>query len=88
MTRMFLSSEAGTHVSLAVLSNGALIQADIALVAIGAQPTVDWLQDSGLTLQNGIVCDEYSEAAPGIYAVGDVAALEERPVQSWRKRGV
>jgi 3-phenylpropionate/trans-cinnamate dioxygenase ferredoxin reductase component len=55
------------------LQDGYLLPADVVLVAIGAQPTVSWLEGSGLTLQNGIVCNAFCEAAPDIYAAGDVA---------------
>jgi NADPH-dependent 2,4-dienoyl-CoA reductase/sulfur reductase-like enzyme len=56
------------------LQDGSLLPADVVLVAIGASPTVDWLAGSGLLLQNGIVCDTFCAAAPGIYAAGDVAS--------------
>ncbi|HEX4203719.1 MAG TPA: FAD-dependent oxidoreductase [Ktedonobacteraceae bacterium] len=55
------------------LQDGTMLPADVMLVAIGAQPNVGWLEGSGLTLQNGIVCNAFCEAAPGIYAAGDVA---------------
>jgi NADPH-dependent 2,4-dienoyl-CoA reductase/sulfur reductase-like enzyme len=42
-------------------------------VAIGSTPATDWLAGSGLTLQDGIACDAYCCAAPGVYAAGDVA---------------
>lgn len=55
------------------LQDGSTLPADVVLVAIGAQPAVGWLEGSGLTLQNGIVCNSFCEAAPDIYAAGDVA---------------
>ncbi|GHO50490.1 NAD(P)/FAD-dependent oxidoreductase [Ktedonospora formicarum] len=63
----------GGAVKEVVLEDGSTVPADVVLVAIGAQPNVKWLEDSGLTLQNGIVCDAFCEAAPDIYAAGDVA---------------
>jgi len=33
----------------------------------------DWLDGSGLTLEDGVVCDATGLAAPGIVAAGDVA---------------
>ncbi len=36
-------------------------------------PETSWLEGSGLTLDNGVVCDETCAAAPGIVAAGDVA---------------
>ncbi|MFD4511688.1 NAD(P)/FAD-dependent oxidoreductase, partial [Streptomyces sp. NPDC058457] len=55
------------------LADGAEIEADEVLVAIGSLPNVEWLADSGLTVGDGVVCDEYCEAARGVYAAGDVA---------------
>jgi NADPH-dependent 2,4-dienoyl-CoA reductase/sulfur reductase-like enzyme len=55
------------------LSDGGRLDADVLLVAIGSVPAVDWLADSGLTLENGIVCDAQLAAAPDVFAVGDVA---------------
>ena len=55
------------------LEGGELIAADEVLVAVGSLPNTDWLEGSGLTLDNGVVCDEYCAAAPGVYAAGDVA---------------
>jgi 3-phenylpropionate/trans-cinnamate dioxygenase ferredoxin reductase subunit len=55
------------------LEDGSRFSADVVLVAIGASPTIGWLESSGLTLQNGIVCNALCEAAPDIYAAGDVA---------------
>lgn len=48
--------------------------ADLVVAAIGATPCTEWLEDSGLQISNGIVCDEIGSAAPGIYAIGDVAS--------------
>jgi NADPH-dependent 2,4-dienoyl-CoA reductase/sulfur reductase-like enzyme len=45
----------------------------VVVVAIGASPATQWLEGSGLRLDNGVVCDSRCRAAPGIYAVGDVA---------------
>jgi 3-phenylpropionate/trans-cinnamate dioxygenase ferredoxin reductase subunit len=42
-------------------------------VGVGVAPVTDWLEGSGLVLDNGIVCDETLLAAPGIVAAGDVA---------------
>jgi NADPH-dependent 2,4-dienoyl-CoA reductase/sulfur reductase-like enzyme len=55
------------------LHDGSQLSADVVLVSIGAHPTVGWLEESGLTLQNGVVCNTFCEAAPDIYAAGDVA---------------
>jgi len=56
-----------------VLVEGETIPADVVVLGIGAVPNVEWLADSGLTVEDGIVCDEHLCAAPDVYAVGDVA---------------
>ena len=50
-----------------------VVDADIVLVGIGVAPATDWLANSGLTINDGIVCDEHLQCAPGIFAAGDVA---------------
>ena len=49
------------------------LDADVVVVGIGAAPETSWLDGSGLTIQDGVVCDSSLRAAPGIWAVGDVA---------------
>jgi len=58
-----------------VLSDGSRVDADVVVVGIGVVPNTDWLEGSGLTLDNGIVCDGAGEAAPDVYAAGDVARM-------------
>jgi NADPH-dependent 2,4-dienoyl-CoA reductase/sulfur reductase-like enzyme len=55
------------------LADGTLLPADDVLVAIGGVPNTEWLSDSGLTVHDGLVCDQYCAAADVVYAVGDVA---------------
>jgi NADPH-dependent 2,4-dienoyl-CoA reductase/sulfur reductase-like enzyme len=55
------------------LADETVLPADDVLVAIGSVPNTAWLDGSGLTLGDGLVCDEFSAAAPGVYGVGDVA---------------
>ena len=66
------SIDRGTRVERVRLADGATIDADVVLVGVGVQPRTDWLASSGLTLDNGVVCDESLLAAPGIVAAGDV----------------
>ena len=56
------------------LTDHTMLEADVVVVAIGATPTTAWLADSGLPLGDGIECDARCQAAPGIYAAGDVAS--------------
>lgn len=55
------------------LAGGEVVEADEVLVAVGSQPNTEWLEGSGLPLGDGVVCDEYCEAAENVYAAGDVA---------------
>lgn len=55
------------------LGDGEVIEADEVLVAIGSLPNTRWLDGSGLTVGDGVVCDEYCRAAENVYAAGDVA---------------
>ncbi|GAA2482982.1 NAD(P)/FAD-dependent oxidoreductase [Streptomyces longisporus] len=55
------------------LADGELVEGDEVLVAIGSQPNTEWLEGSGLAVGDGVVCDEYCEAARNVYAAGDVA---------------
>jgi NADPH-dependent 2,4-dienoyl-CoA reductase/sulfur reductase-like enzyme len=55
------------------LANGERVDCDVVLVAVGVAPETRWLEGSGLVLDDGVVCDETLQAAPGIVAAGDVA---------------
>ncbi|WP_430791849.1 NAD(P)/FAD-dependent oxidoreductase [Actinoplanes sp. G11-F43] len=55
------------------LADGTVHAADEVLVAIGSEPNTSWLAGSGLTVDDGVLCDEYCAAAPGVWAAGDVA---------------
>ena len=55
------------------LGDGSLVPADAVVVGIGARPCTDWLEGSGLVIDDGVVCDETSLAAPGVVAAGDIA---------------
>ncbi|MHB8219343.1 MAG: NAD(P)/FAD-dependent oxidoreductase [Acidimicrobiales bacterium] len=56
-----------------VLSDGTELEADVVVVGIGVQPSSEWLLDSGLTIDNGVVCDRSLFAADHVVAAGDVA---------------
>jgi NADPH-dependent 2,4-dienoyl-CoA reductase/sulfur reductase-like enzyme len=56
------------------LGDGTVIGADTVIVGIGVTPNTGWLDTSGLTLHDGIVCDDaLSTGAPGVFAAGDIA---------------
>lgn len=58
------------------LSDGTTVDADVVVVGIGVIPATDWLEGSGLTIADGIVCDERCVALGSdgrVVAAGDVA---------------
>jgi phthalate 3,4-dioxygenase ferredoxin reductase subunit len=57
------------------LSDASVVRAEAVVVGIGAIPNDQWLQGSGLTIEDGVVCDAYLEAAgvTHVFAIGDVA---------------
>jgi NADPH-dependent 2,4-dienoyl-CoA reductase/sulfur reductase-like enzyme len=58
------------------LADGTRVEADVAVVALGAIPNTDWLAESGLALQPGVVCDATLAAhdASDVFCAGDAAA--------------
>src|SRR5204862_4859013 len=59
--------------SVVRLGDGSSIDSDLVIVGIGVRPDLDWLSGSGLTIDNGVVCDEHCAADVDVFAVGDVA---------------
>ncbi|GAA4796226.1 FAD-dependent oxidoreductase [Actinomycetospora chlora] len=55
------------------LGDGTELETDVLVVGIGARPATDWLEGSGLTIDDGVVADETLAAADGVYVAGDVA---------------
>jgi len=61
-----------------LLEDGTLLEADLVIVGIGAVPNTEWLENSGLTIENGVCCDQTCLAAPNIVAAGDVARWDHQ----------
>jgi len=74
-----VSGVTGTeHVEKVMLSDGTELDADLVVVGIGSRPSTDWLDGTGIEVDNGVVCDDAGRAsAPNVWAIGDVA--------SWRR---
>jgi 3-phenylpropionate/trans-cinnamate dioxygenase ferredoxin reductase component len=70
--------EGDSRVERVRLADGEVIAADVVVVGVGVVPDTTWLEGSGLTLENGVVCDETCLAAPGVVAAGDVARFPNR----------
>lgn len=61
------------------LSDGAEVDADVVIVGIGSRPNTDWLEGSGISVDNGVVCDDAGRAsAPHVWAIGDVASWRDQ----------
>lgn len=56
------------------LADGGVVPADVVVVAVGSTPGTAWLAGSGLETANGVQCDAQCQAAPGVWAAGDVAS--------------
>ncbi len=63
------------RVEKVVLDDGTEIDADLVIVGIGSRPATEWLEGSGIEVDNGVVCDEHGRSsAPHVWAIGDVAS--------------
>jgi len=81
---------AGGRVEAVRLSDGSTVEADVVVVGVGVAPATAWLEDSGLELRDGVVCDATLAAGPpGVYAAGDVCRWtnelfgEEMRIEHW-----
>ena len=62
--------------SSVVLADGRELPADTIIAGIGAAPETKLAADAGLTIENGIACDEHMRTSdPDIYAAGDCASF-------------
>lgn len=67
------SIDGNTRVTGVTLSNGETIAADVVIVGIGVSPATTWLEGSGLTLRDGVVCNAHLNAGPEtVFVAGDV----------------
>lgn len=55
------------------LGDGTVVGTTCVLIAIGSVPATEWLAGSGLDVADGVGCDAWCRAAPGVFAAGDVA---------------
>jgi 3-phenylpropionate/trans-cinnamate dioxygenase ferredoxin reductase subunit len=57
------------------LTDGTTLAADVVVAGVGVTPRTELAEAAGLTLDNGVVTDEYLAAsAAGVFAAGDVAS--------------
>jgi 3-phenylpropionate/trans-cinnamate dioxygenase ferredoxin reductase subunit len=66
------------HVDTVVLTDGTELAADLVVVGIGSRPATEWLEGSGVEVDNGVICDEAGHtSAPNVWALGDVASWRD-----------
>ena len=56
-----------------VTDGGEKIEADVVVIGVGIAPNTELAAAAGLGVDNGVVVNEYLEAAEAIYAAGDIA---------------
>ncbi|WP_435210461.1 NAD(P)/FAD-dependent oxidoreductase [Streptomyces sp. bgisy034] len=62
------------RVDAVLLEDGRTVPADIVVVGVGARPNVEWLEGSGVVLDNGVKCGADGRTGlAGVVAVGDCA---------------
>ena len=67
--------------------SGQEIEAFVAVVGVGVEPNTEFLEGSGLELDNGIVVDDHFRASiADVYAIGDVAQFDD--VVAGRRRRI
>jgi NADPH-dependent 2,4-dienoyl-CoA reductase/sulfur reductase-like enzyme len=68
------------------LHAGEPLGAGLAVVGVGVQPAVSFLEGSGIAVDDGVIVDErFRTNAPGVHAVGDIARFFD-PLAGRRRR--
>src|SRR5206468_2487304 len=63
-----------------ILATGESIPADFIVAGVGVRPNTQLAQSAGLTIDNGVIVDEFLQTSvDGIYAAGDIAHYRDRP---------
>ena len=72
------------------VKSGLCVPADLAVVGVGVIPNTDFLDGSGISVDNGVVVNQrFETTAPGVYAAGDVANFfdplfdRQRRIEHW-----
>ncbi|MFF0428032.1 NAD(P)/FAD-dependent oxidoreductase [Streptomyces sp. NPDC004520] len=78
------------RVDAVLLEDGRSVPADTVVVGVGARPCVEWLEGSGVALDNGVTCGADGRTSlAGVVAVGDCANWydphtgSQRRVEHW-----
>jgi NADPH-dependent 2,4-dienoyl-CoA reductase/sulfur reductase-like enzyme len=77
-----------------VLSDGSRVETDLAIIGVGIEPAVEFLEGSGLVKGGAVGVDHRLEtSARGIFAAGDIALLPDGPggkgrrIEHWVEAG-
>jgi 3-phenylpropionate/trans-cinnamate dioxygenase ferredoxin reductase subunit len=63
-----------TSVEEVVLADGQVLPTDLVVVGVGVTPRIQLAESAGLTIDNGVVTDQWlTSSVPNIFAAGDVA---------------
>lgn len=79
---------AASHIGVE-LTDGMTLEFDHLLVSIGAIPNVEWLEGSGLEVDQGLITDPKLFVAPDVVAAGDIVRIRDaddvlsRRVEHW-----
>jgi NADPH-dependent 2,4-dienoyl-CoA reductase/sulfur reductase-like enzyme/nitrite reductase/ring-hydroxylating ferredoxin subunit len=79
-----------SHVREVVLENGTRLGADVVLVGTGVSPSTGFVEGLPLQKDGAVLVNAGMQAAPGLYAAGDIAAFplydDQEPVriEHWR----
>jgi 3-phenylpropionate/trans-cinnamate dioxygenase ferredoxin reductase subunit len=66
--------EGDGRVERVITKRGRRVDCEFAVVGVGVEPVIDFIAESGIETDNGILVDEYCRTSvDGIYAAGDVA---------------
>jgi 3-phenylpropionate/trans-cinnamate dioxygenase ferredoxin reductase component len=66
------------HVDTVVLTDGTEVTADLVVIGVGSRPATEWLQGSGIEVDNGVICDAAGRTSvPNVWALGDVASWRD-----------
>ena len=66
------------HVDTVVLTDGTELPADLVVIGIGSRPATEWLDGSGIDVDNGVLCDEAGRTSvENVWALGDVASWRD-----------
>jgi NADPH-dependent 2,4-dienoyl-CoA reductase/sulfur reductase-like enzyme len=76
------------------LQAGEPLGADLAVVGIGVEPSISFLEGSGVAVDDGVLVDQRFETnVPGVHAVGDIARFfdplfaRHRRIEHWSNAG-